>query len=482
MSTHSKILSTFERLEIISALQRLKEDYSSYSDSIRILENTPINQGISPVLDKVKEFFSSHILSTVPDSEIVDESLNNFINIDDYLIFKLHGFDEKYLEFKEILTSRNREDVRMINTLQDSRGSFFSFNRNYNQIENSSLELSRIRGELDSQALIIKDEDDMYFIIDIKNIITVEDSLQYYIDGSLRNKYERMTSGIERIVSSVTHFFSDYDNAMTEVNEYRERIKAQIEERLREKKLEYSSNVVESIYVKNDLNNIYVPKELTAKNISYVGMDVLVYSKNGSEHEGWKVLPGFEEHKEIEGFTFEGWGKITGYDEEKVIVQDYIYTVVDIEDWIPHIPDSPDSKTYKESLEISSELGVNQEQMSISSFIPTTEEEEIVEEESSTHYEDGVYFHAKAGIGEQYISIESGNKTIHKTFEDLIDNKRELLDSTIEKIHEDNQSSQSYEHYVYVGKNKMKYPVLTKVMMFDYKNVNDVVNFPLVSL
>lgn len=482
MSTHSKILSTFERLEIISALQRLKEDYSSYSDSIRILENTPINQGISPVLDKVKEFFSSHILSTVPDSEIVDENLNNFINIDDYLIFKLHGFDEKYLEFKEILTSRNREDVRMINTLQDSRGSFFSFNRNYNQIENSSLELSRIRVELDSQALIIKDEDDMYFIIDIKNIITVEDSLQYYIDGSLRNKYERMTSGIERIVSSVTHFFSDYDNAMTEVNEYRERIKAQIEERLREKKLEYSSNVVESIYVKNDLNNIYVPKELTAKNISYVGMDVLVYSKNGSEHEGWKVLPGFEEHKEIEGFTFEGWGKITGYDEEKVIVQDYIYTVVDIEDWIPHIPNSPDSKTYEESLEISSELGVNQEQMSISSFIPTTEEEEIVEEESSTHYEDGVYFHAKAGIGEQYISIESGNKTLHKTFEDLVDSKRELLDSTIERIHEDNQSSQSYEHYVYVGKNKMKYPVLTKVMMFDYKNVNDVVNFPLVSL
>lgn len=482
MSTHSKILSTFERLEIISALQRLKEDYSSYSDSIRILENTPINQGISPVLDKVKEFFSSHILSTVPDSEIVDENLNNFINIDDYLIFKLHGFDEKYLEFKEILTSRNREDVRMINTLQDSRGSFFSFNRNYNQIENSSLELSRIRVELDSQALIIKDEDDMYFIIDIKNIITVEDSLQYYIDGSLRNKYERMTSGIERIVSSVTHFFSDYDNAMTEVNEYRERIKAQIEERLREKKLEYSSNVVESIYVKNDLNNIYVPKELTAKNISYVGMDVLVYSKNGSEHEGWKILPGFEEHKEIEGFTFEGWGKITGYDEEKVIVQDYIYTVVDIEDWIPHIPDSPDSKTYEESLEISSELGVNQEQMSISSFIPTTEEEEIIEEESSTHYEDGVYFHAKAGIGEQYISIESGNKTLHKTFEDLVNSKRELLDSTIERIHEDNQSSQSYEHYVYVGKNKMKYPVLTKVMMFDYKNVNDVVNFPLVSL
>lgn len=482
MSTHSKILSTFERLEIISALQRLKEDYSSYSDSIRILENTPINQGISPVLDKVKEFFSSHILSTVPDSEIVDENLNDFINIDDYLIFKLHGFDEKYLEFKEILTSRNREDVRMINTLQDSRGSFFSFNRNYNQIENSSLELSRIRVELDSEALIIKDEDDMYFIIDIKNIITVEDSLQYYIDGSLRNKYERMTSGIERIVSSVTHFFSDYDNAMTEVNEYRERIKAQIEERLREKKLEYSSNVVESIYVKNDLNNIYVPKELTAKNISYVGMDVLVYSKNGSEHEGWKVLPGFEEHKEIEGFTFEGWGKITGYDEEKVIVQDYIYTVVDIEDWIPHIPNSPDSKTYEESLEISSELGVNQEQMSISSFIPTTEEEEIVEEESSTHYEDGVYFHAKAGIGEQYISIESGNKTLHKTFEDLVNSKRELLDSTIERIHEDNQSSQSYEHYVYVGKNKMKYPVLTKVMMFDYKNVNDVVNFPLVSL
>lgn len=482
MSTHSKILSTFERLEIISALQRLREDYSSYRNSISILANTPINQGISPVLDKIREFFSSHILSSVPDSEIVDENLSDFIKVDDYLIFKLHGFDEKYLEFKEILSSRNREDVRMINTLQDSRGSFYSFNRNYNQIENSSLELSRIRGELDNQATIIKDEDDMYFIISIKNLITVEDSLRHYIDVSLRNKYERMTSGIERIVSSVTHFFSDYDNAMTEVNEYRERIKAQIEERLREKKLEYSSNVVESIYVKNDLNNIYVPKELTAKNISYVGMDVLVYSKDGSEHEGWKVLPGFEEHKEIEGFTFEGWGKITGYDEEKVIVQDYIYTVVDIEDWIPHIPDSPDSKTYKESLEISSELGVNQEQMSISSFISSVEEEEVVEEESSTHYEDGIYFHAKAGIGEQYISIESGNKTLHKTFEDLVENKRELLDSTIEKIHEDNQSSQSYEHYVYVGKNKMKYPVLTKVMMFDYKNVNDVVNFPLVSL
>ena len=482
MSTHSKILSAFERLEIISALKRLRADYSSYRDSIRILENTPINQGVSPVLDKIREFFSSHILSTVPDSEIIDENLNNFIKTDDYLIFKLHGFDEKYLEFKEILTSRNREDVRMINTLQDARGSFYSFNRNYNQIENSSLELSRIRGHLDNQATIINDEDDMYFIINISNIITVEDNLQFYVEVSLGSKYERMTSGIERIVSSVTNFFSDYENAISEINEYRERIKAQIEERLREKKLEYASNVIESIYVKNDLNNIYVPKELTAKNISYVGMDVLVYSKDGSEHEGWKVLPGFEEHKEIEGFTFEGWGKITGYDEEKVIVQDYIYTVVDIEDWIPHIPDSPDSKTYKESLEISSELGVNQEQMSISSFIPSSEEEEIVEEESSTHYEDGVYFHAKAGIGEQYISIESGDKTIHKTFEDLVDNKRELLDSTIEKIHEDNQSSQIYEHYVYVGKNKMKYPVLTKVMMFDYKNVNDVVNFPLVSL
>lgn len=447
-----------------------------FGDSLKTMD---VNASASELKNRISARLVLELESLIPGIKVQEST-----ELDERIIvFDITSIKDKFEDGAEVLAAENRHDMRMIEELKNESNAFSIMYDSHSILYRNISIISDFKDFGTSGLHLIKTESGLYLVVPVHSL------------------YHELFEGHHRPISSMNdldlfnrtftrlcHYLNHYEEGMQAILDYKEEMNAKLAEELALRKEEYIRNVQRMIYEHQDGVG-WTAKELSYNNLSYEGLDVHVMSQNGFQHEGCKILPAFREIVEVDGYTFEGWGKITGFDSEHarsldgkmpVVVQDYIYAELDIEDWMPFLPDAPNGQSYEEIVNSAdSDTPSVSTQLEIHNFIDIPEPADNEDFEPSELETMHVYYNHTGVAFERFIVVEGEETYYYATVQDVWAHHEEAFNHTIELIEEDVQGEKNYTHHVYVGDNKMMYPTRSEVMAFDYKNPTEVINFPL---